>query len=251
LITGRTAPHHLGNVMAALLNLVHEDDEILVVNKPADLVCHPTKQGALSSLIGRARRHCGEARRPQLINRLDRETSGLVLLTKNALAARELRALWEGRAVDKTYLSIVHGHVRDNHFVIDAPLGRDDQSLVAIKNCVRPDGRPAQTEARVLRRFERSEGAFSLIEAKPLTGRKHQIRIHLAHRGHPVVGDKIYGGDETLYLDFVAGRLTAERRNRLLLPCHALHAERLAFRWRGTEHDYRAPPEGWFEGFLC
>lgn len=236
--------------MTALLDIIYEDADLLVVNKPADLVCHPTKQGPLSSLISRARLYCGEGLRPQLVNRLDRETSGLVLLAKNEISARELRGLFEGRAVRKEYLAIVWGHLAEDELVIDAPIGRDDASLVAIKSAVRSDGATAQTAVRVLRRFHRAEGQFTLVSVRPLTGRKHQIRVHLAHLGHPVLGDKIYGGDDRLYLDFVASRLTEAQRGRLLLPCHALHAARLEFAWRDLGRTFTAPLEPMFEDFL-
>lgn len=236
--------------MSEYLDIIHEDSDLLVVNKPADLVCHPTKAGPLSSLISRARLHCGEALQPQLVNRLDRETSGLVLLAKNADAARELRQLFEGRAVKKAYLAIVHGHVAAESQVIDAPLGPDERSVVAIKSRVRPEGQPSQTAVQVLRHFERAEGKFTLLSVQPLTGRKHQIRIHLAHVGHPIVGDKIYGEDERFYLDFVESRLNDEQRARLLLANQALHAARLQFQWRDSAVDFSAPPSREFTDFL-
>jgi 23S rRNA pseudouridine1911/1915/1917 synthase len=237
-----------------------------------------------------------------LVNRLDRETSGVVLIAKNSATAGELGKIWEARAVQKEYLAIVHGHVRDDHGLIDAPLGKDERSIVAVKDCVRPDGASAQTEFFVESRFvrprprsrpsssdsddrgrERGRGGFSdsgrsevglpstfdprlstslstinsqlstysLLRVIPRTGRKHQIRLHLAHLGHPVVGDKLYGGDEDLYLALVENRLTDEQRARLILPNQALHARALRFVWRGRPVEFCCEPEPWFAEFIA
>ena len=283
--------------MEKLFPIIHEDADLLAVHKPADLVCHPTKGDEYSSLISRARiyleRQNAAARLPKpklpvtphLIHRLDRETSGIVLLAKNFEAARELGKVWETRTVSKEYLAIVHGHVAAEHGMIDAPLGKDVNSHIAIKDCVRPDGAAAQTEFAVEQRFTRSGeelkiknaklknspttspggveshgqvsafrfplSAFSLLRIRPLTGRKHQIRIHLAHLGHPIVGDKIYGGDPDLYLALVQSRLTEAQREKLILPNHALHAERLTFEWRGQKYDFHSPPESSFVQFVA
>lgn len=263
--------------MQKLFDILHEDDDLLVLNKPAGLVCHPTKGDEYSSLISRVRLHlqravscdAGEggeraskppAFNPQpatahLVNRLDRETGGVVLVAKNPVAASELGKIIEGRAAEKEYLAIVHGHVAAEQGTVDAPLGKDERSRVAIKDCVRPDGAASQTEFFVVRRFAQpsstlhSPSSFSLLRVLPRTGRKHQIRIHLAHLGHPIVGDKIYGGDEDLYLALVENRLTAEQRERLILEHHALHATAVRFVWRGREVEFKAAPEEWFTAF--
>ncbi len=143
--------------LVKLFDIIYEDDDLLVVHKPADLVCHPTKGDEYSSLISRARIYLKAESEPRLVNRLDRETSGLVVIAKNYEAARELGKIWETRAVQKEYLAIVHGHVTAEQGMIDAPLGKDETSVVAIKDCVRADGTPAQTEFWVERRFERSD----------------------------------------------------------------------------------------------
>jgi 23S rRNA pseudouridine1911/1915/1917 synthase len=281
-----------------LFSVIHEDDELLVINKPAGLVCHPTKTDEYSSLISRVRLYLGKslpepergslsrsnltnphaqipshvgATSPSpigweragvragvhrndnpahLVNRLDRETSGVTLVAKRDDAAREIRRLWENRLVEKEYAAIVHGHVRDESGLIDAPLGKDESSRVAVKDCVRADGLPSQTEYFVEKRFSRAQGDFTLLRIRLLTGRKHQIRIHLAHIGHPIVGDKLYGGDEDLYLALVENRLTDEQRQRLIFRNHALHARMVRFTWRSQTREFHCEPEPWFQDFL-
>ena len=232
-----------------LLNIVHEDDQLLALNKPADLVCHPTKTDAWSSLIGRVRLHLGETATAHMINRLDRETSGLVLIAKTDDFARAVRKLWESREVLKEYQAIVHGWPVEDHGVVEAALGKDEASPVAIKDCVRLDGAASRTEFAVERRFERADGKFALLKVTPRTGRKHQIRIHLAHVGHPIVGDKLYGHDEDCYLALVEGRLTDEQRARLVLRNHALHAGQLRFMLDGKPFEFTAEPEPAFLDF--
>jgi 23S rRNA pseudouridine1911/1915/1917 synthase len=217
------------------------------------------------------------------VNRLDRETSGVVIVAKNSVTAGDLGKALEARAVEKEYLAIVHGHVREEHGLIDAPLGKDEKSIVAVKDRVRPDGARSQTEFWVERRFSAQGRAgsplpaarphetdcahgvtrptsvfpssilnppFSLLRLIPRTGRKHQIRIHLAHIGHPIVGDKLYGGDEDLYLALVQNRLTDEQRARLIFENHALHARTVRFTWREKQWEFSCEPETRFTDFL-
>ena len=228
-----------------LFDIIYEDSDLLVINKPAGLACHPTKGDVYSSLISRVRLHVGPDIQPQLINRLDRETSGVTVVAKNAPAALALRRSWESREVRKVYLAIVHSHVPNDGFV-EAALGRDEDSQVAIRDKVRNDGLPSSTRYKVLSRFNRAEGSFTLLQVEPITGRKHQIRIHLAHIGYPIVGDKLYGLDQNMYLDFVKYRLTTEQKRQLILPCQALHAASITF----DSRSFRAEPEAWFRDFL-
>lgn len=233
-----------------LFEVLYEDADLLVVNKPAGLVCHPTKGDQYSSLISRVRLYLGPESSGHIINRLDRETSGITLVAKNSQTAGELGKLLENRSVEKEYLAIVHGSVQTAHEIIELPLGKDQESRVAVKDKVRPDGVSAKTEYWLERQFTREGKEFSLLRVLLHTGRKHQIRIHLAAIGHPIVGDKIYGGDEDLYLALVEDRLTPEQRHRLILRCQALHAKSIRFTWRNKDWSFCAEPDGEFKGFL-
>lgn len=220
-----------------LLNIVFEDDRLLVVNKPADLVCHPSKNGPLSSLVGRVRAYLGRAE-AFMVNRLDRETSGLMLIAKDAPMAAQLHRAFQKKQVVKVYTAIVHGHPSTHHGVVDAPIGLARGREVAIRRGVEADGQHAQTEWWV----EQQSRQFTLLRVQLHTGRAHQIRVHLAHIGHPVVGDKIYGGDEHLYLKFIETGVTPVLLEKLLLPRHALHAARLVVPYGRPEPvEWRAP----------
>ena len=169
-----------------------------------------------------------------IVNRLDRETSGLVLVAKTAAAARDFGLLMQQHQLRKEYLAIVWGWPDWAHKIVDAPLdrqGKHQDSAIWLKQMIHAAGAPALTEFFVEQRFTKSTSSgdrFSLVRAIPRTGKTHQIRVHLSSFGHPIVGDKIYGPDEQLYLRFTETGWTYELEQKLLLPRHALHSAKLA-----------------------
>jgi 23S rRNA pseudouridine1911/1915/1917 synthase len=169
-----------------------------------------------------------------IVNRLDRETSGLVLVAKTAAAARDFGLLMQRQLLRKEYLAIVWSWPDWDHKIVDAPLdrqGKHQRSVIWLKQMIHAAGAPAQTELFVERRFRRSTSScdrFSVIRAIPHTGRTHQIRVHLASIGHAIVGDKLYGPDEQLYLRFIENGWTHKLEQKLLLPRQALHSATLA-----------------------
>lgn len=202
-----------------LLAIVDETVDYLVVDKPGELVCHPTKDGPTSSLIGRLRLHLeGTDAEPRFVNRLDRETSGLVVISKNRGYHRVLCRQME--TARKVYLAVVEGRLEGESGTIDQPLGKAEGSAVVVKQGVRPDGRASRTHWRVAGRAEDT----TLLEVELETGRMHQIRVHLSWLGHPIVGDKLYGPDETLYLELSEQSWTPRLRAALPTPRHLLSA---------------------------
>ena len=208
-----------------------------MVNKPPFLLIHPTKPNGAPTLWKQLREllafEIASGGQVSIVNRLDRETSGLVLVAKTAAAAREFGLLMQRHSLRKEYLAIVWGWPEWERKLIDAPLdrqGKHQHSVIWLKQMIHAAGAPAQTEFFVERRFKRSTSSgdrFAIIRAVPRTGRTHQIRVHLASVGHPIVGDKIYGPDEQLYLRFIETGWTHELEHRLLLPRHALHSAKL------------------------
>lgn len=200
---------------AISLDIVYEDQVLMVINKPAGMVIHPAPGHQSGTLVNALLAHCpdlagdsGNAR-PGIVHRLDRDTSGLILVSKNEQIRRALQRQFQARLVHKVYVALLYGRPEAARGRIEAPLGRDPRHRQRM--AVVPDGREAITEYRLLDTF--AGGDYSLVEAEPKTGRTHQIRVHLASIGHPVVGDTVYG----------------RRRTRLPVSRQFLHAQRLGF----------------------
>lgn len=208
----------------------------LVVHKPAGLLVHPTRPDRVVTLDGLLRRwlapEIASGGQVSLVHRLDRETSGLLLVATTAESARHFSRQMERGAMEKEYRAIVFGWPDWDQREVDAPILREGSRgpfRIWLKQAIHPDGAAARTEFSVLRRFEREDAKFSLLAARPRTGRMHQIRVHAAALGHPLVGDKIYGNDEGCYLRFIDTGWAPELSKILHLPRHALHAQRLEF----------------------
>ena len=193
---------------------------------------HPTKPGHVRTLWGELKQllafEIANGGQVSIVNRLDRETSGLVLVAKNAAAARRFGLAMQEQRIAKEYLAIVWGCPEWQEITVDAPLLRQGTQLPSalwLKQMIHAAGAPARPEFHVESRFERVNGKrFAIVRAFPQTGRTHQIRVHLASLGHAIVGDKIYGPDETLYLEFIETGWTPKLEQELLLPRHALHS---------------------------
>ncbi|MCE9608734.1 MAG: RluA family pseudouridine synthase [Chthoniobacter sp.] len=215
-------------------HVIAESEAWIVVDKPPYLEVHPSKPGrgftlwdGVRELLAYEIANGGQA---SIINRLDRETSGLTLIAKSAASARALGLEMMARRVEKEYLALVWGWPERREFAVDAPLlrqGTREPSRIHLRQTVHAEGAEARTRFHVERCFTGATTAgdrFALVRAFPETGRTHQIRVHLAHAGHPVVGDKIYGPDERCYLEFIETGWTPRLAARLLLGRHALHS---------------------------
>ena len=177
------------------LDIVYEDDDIIVIDKPKGMVVHPAPGNWRGTLVNALLYHCkrlsslGSPLRPGIVHRLDKDTSGLIVAAKNDAAYKSLCKQFKDRSVDKTYEALVHGVIKNNEGVISARLGRHPVHRKKMAVIETSRSREAITHYKVIQRFKK----YSLVEVKIKTGRTHQIRVHMSHIGHPVVGDPTYG----------------------------------------------------------
>jgi 23S rRNA pseudouridine1911/1915/1917 synthase len=196
------------------LDILYEDADLIVVNKPAGMVVHPSAGHAAGTLVNAVLAHCpnlsvGGVERPGIVHRLDSDTSGIIIVAKNDAAMRNLQAQFKSRRVHKTYLALIEGHVKPPRGKIDAPIGRDPKHRQRMAVLTRGRTRASVTVYHTLATLN----DYTLVQAEPQTGRTHQIRVHLAFLGFPVVADAIYG----------------RRKNSLGLTRQFLHAWKIMF----------------------
>jgi len=208
------------------LELIYEDRWLVVVNKPADLLVHPARGHTTGTLVNALVHHFSELSgsygplRPGIVHRLDRDTTGVILVIKDDRVHEQIARQFEDREVEKEYVCIVEGRVELDSDLVDAPIAHDPRNRQ--KMAVRREGKTAQTIYRVAERFQR----FSVVRCMPKSGRTHQIRVHMQYIGHPIVADALYGHRDAVFLsDLTGGEHSPDEPP--LLERQALHARRL------------------------
>ena len=241
--------------------ILYEDDVLFVIDKPANLPVHPAGRYFFNTLLA----HLRTERRPNaagdlvvadhdffLAHRIDKETSGILVLTKDSAACADLTRQFADRATEKRYYAIVHGVPPQEQFEVALAMRRSTVSRVELKMAVAPEEGGGQNALTTFKRVG-THGKFALLECSPKTGRQHQIRVHLEAAGFPIVGDKLYGLDEDeAYRFFERQFISAEAEAKLMLPRHALHACWIRFTHPVTrlkmEFHCELPPD--LRGFL-
>ncbi|HTU51644.1 MAG TPA: RluA family pseudouridine synthase [Acidobacteriaceae bacterium] len=248
------------------LNIVYEDPHFAVINKPAGMMVH-AGSGATDSarnrgtLVNALLHHMatlsatGDPLRPGIVHRLDKQTSGLIVVAKDDATHRRLSKMFADREVHKTYIALVHGAVKLEHGTLDAPISRDQQRRTRMTTH-RVGGRTAVSHYRVLERFQSRYGHFTLVEVEIETGRTHQIRVHLSSIGHPVVGDTLYGAPQKI-LPFLEAPATRRQKEAALEQAisvnrNFLHAMRLRLPHpeSGKSMEFETPLPEDLEGWL-
>lgn len=245
--------------------VIFEDDDILVVNKPGNLPCHPSGRYFFNTLLTQLRvineNEVDERIEYYIVHRLDRETSGVMVMGKSNEMATHLQTQFFNRQTKKEYLAIARGRLAEKHYDVEAPLARDPHSEINLKMHVvefGADGNPLYLPpnqvlaSRTIFDVEDYYGDYTLVRCKPHTGRQHQIRIHLDHLGHPIAGDKLYGQAAHVFLNNIKKITPIEVEPGLILTRHALHAARLQFKHprTGEALDFQAELPDEMTGFL-
>lgn len=220
------------------LDIIYEDNDILVVNKQKGLVVHPANGNPDGTLVNAIMAHCkdslsgiGGELRPGIVHRLDKDTSGLLIIAKNDKAHIQVSEQIKNREVKKTYIALVRGTIAEDEATINMPIGRSKKDRK--KMAVTKNGKEAVTHFKVLNRYTTNKGSYTLLEIKIDTGRTHQIRVHMAEIGHPVIGDSVYSNG----------------KNEFGVEGQCLHAKRLEFVHpiTGKEMKLEAPLPEYFQ----
>lgn len=219
------------------LEIIYEDNDILIVNKPKGMVVHPGAGNHEGTLVNAILAHCKESLsgiggviRPGIVHRIDKDTSGLLIIAKNDHAHLNLSEQIKNREIQKVYIALVKGFIEENEATIDMPIARSDRDRK--KMAIVRSGKNAITHFKVLKRIQTEKGNYTLIEAKIETGRTHQIRVHMSYIKHPVVGDEVYSNG----------------KNEFGIKGQALHALKLEFKHptTGKTVNYEAPYPEWY-----
>ena len=229
------------------LEIIYEDDELLVINKPPTIPVHPNsayQNGTMLQILEQKYNY----KNIKLAHRLDKETSGLILLSKNKETAAFLTEKLTNRSVEKRYLALVKGVVKDKYFTVKFKMGINRNSLIRLKQVPTENGVFSHTEFKLIKQYE----GYALVEALLKTGRQHQIRAHLSHYGNYIIGDKIYGPDEMIFDKFIEKGLTYDMLKLLETPHHLLHAYKLSFydKRRDKFFSFKAKLPKDFSGFI-
>lgn len=218
------------------LDIIYEDSDVIVINKPQDMVVHPAPGNYTGTLVNALLNHCKDLSgingvlRPGIVHRIDKDTSGALVVAKNDNSHNSLAAQLKDHSMTRSYLAIVEGVIKDDEGTVDAPIGRHPKDR--IKMAIVESGKKAVTHYKVIERFD----GYTLVECNLETGRTHQIRVHMAKIGHPLVGDLIYGF----------------KKQRFNLKGQVLHAKRLGFIHPATNKymEFDSPIPTYFENLI-